>query len=75
MALANNSRTATLNAQSMVGEVTAAYLNANIQSTGSLTLSITIGDTAVYVKNKTEIDKDIEVFKTDAIKAAQGGTA
>ena len=75
MALTNTNRTASISGQSAVGDSTVAYLGANIQSNGAVSINITISDTALYTQNQTAVDADIKAFQADAITTAQGGIA
>lgn len=75
MALTNTNRTANISGQSTVGDAVVAYLGANIQSNGSVSISITINDTTLYAKNQTAVDADIKAFQADVVSTAQGGIA
>jgi len=66
-------KTANINGQSKIGDVVAAYLGANIQSDGSVSLSKTIPNVALYTKNQVAIEADVKDFETQAIAVAQGG--
>ena len=68
-------KTANINGQSNIGDVVAAYLGANIQSDGSVSISKTIPNVALYTKNQTDIEVDVKAFEAQAIAVAQGGIA
>ena len=66
-------KTANISGQSKVGDTVVAYLSANIQSDGSVSISKTIPNVALYVKNQTDVETDIKAFEADVLSTSDGG--
>jgi hypothetical protein len=67
-----STKTSNMSGQSKVGDTVAAYLSANLQSDGSMSITKTFPSIATYAANQTAVDADIVSFEAQAINMAKG---
>ena len=59
----NVTKSVNLNGESKIGEVTVAYLSANVTKEGNTTTSKNISNQELYQANRVEVRKDIADFE------------
>lgn len=67
-----STKTSVITGQSKVGDTIIAYLNANLQADGTLSITRTIPDVTIYTTNQTAVDADVAAFETAAVNMAKG---
>lgn len=62
MALTNFNQSVNCNAQSMIGDKVALYMNASIPQEGSISINQSIQDRVIYFANEAECKADYAAF-------------